>query len=699
MTIILITTTLVMLSRSHFNKIALPILALALQAYGSQTSVETKFNSPKYEAEATKLRAQPVRQYEFSKALLADVIRFLATDTGISFFSLPDGSPEGEKLVTFTLNASPFQALETLCNANNLALVLDGGIWFVRPADDKELIGRAYEVKHNAFERVTRGSNGMDSNGTSSMGSTGTAGSTGTMGSTGSTGSTTGTGSTGGVDLQGGSTDVFSVHRSELVNDIRNILDLGPETTGGAHGGSSPFAGGGDVTPSGGPTDVLGNVRKPKVLWKSDSNTLYVVATRLQHMWVEGYLAAADKPQDNIAIEVKFLETSRDPTSELGIDWTGTFGSTGTFSQFKEYTPAVIAADGSVTTPASYTFNQVQQTAGGFRTDMANLWSVNNLNQAAKSYFNPTNAVLSAQDVNLKLRALLSDQTTKTTAYPRMITTNNREVSIRSVINQPVLGGSTSASVSGGTNTTAAISYLPIGTVVNILPKKMEGSRVNLNIGITISSIVSNVNIQGNPYPVASSRVYGAPVEVNSGYTVAIGGLDQAREQETDTGIPVLSKIPILGYAFKTHSKSKNHSNLMIFITPQIIDPNGGGLTERPMSVLPRKPDALMPQVPRINRDGTLEGGIDAIPNAVAFMRRSTQELSQTISENRGTKEDYRNISDLKSAIKRLKRLVDKYITENPARWEELNASRTSLSRLESDCDRACVALMKKGYY
>ena len=287
-----------------------------------------RLTSPAYDAEASKLRSAPARPYEFAKAMLGDVIRFMATDSGISFFGLPDGSPESDRLITFTLNASPFQALETLCKANGLALVPDGGIWYIRPADDKELLGKAYEVKHNAMERVTKVNSGGTGSGYSSGASTSS-----TNGADGGSGL-----QTGGVDLQG-ARETYQTLPSELINDIRSILDLGPE---GTHGGMSPLApvsmdtGAGSQAAMAGanvPMDIYGNVRKPKVIWKSDSNTLYVVATRLQHMWVEGYLAAADKPQPLIAIEIKFFETSHDPSREFGVDWTGTFGQNGLMRQ------------------------------------------------------------------------------------------------------------------------------------------------------------------------------------------------------------------------------------------------------------------------------------------------------------------------------------------------------------------------------
>ena len=665
-----------------------------------------RLNSPHYEEEAAKLRAAPSKPYEFSKAVLGDVIRFLASDANISFFSLPEGSPEAGQLITFTLRASPFQALETLTKANGLALILDGGIWYIRPADDTELIGRAYLIRNNAMERVTKSSTGggtsSPSTGSGGMGGSSSGGQFG--GSNGSTPAgmdpSGGSSASGGIDLQG-PRETFQVQKSELVNDIRSILDLKPESNGNGQdtSGLSPLGGmgamgGGDASQAMKtrlPLDPYGNIRKPKVIWKSDSNTLYVVATRLQHMWVEGYLAAADQPQPLIGIEVKFFETSKDPSTEFGIDWSNTLGTTGTFNQVNSITPPTANQPGSIST------TQIPQTSGGYRADLSNLISVGNLSTGGLSA--PTQAVLSAQDLSVQLRALLTDQQTTTVSYPRMVTTNNREVVIRSVVNQPVLGGSASTSLSGGSTTTSAISYLPIGTVINILPKKMPSNKLNLNISITVSTIIGTQTIQGNPYPIASSRVYGAPVEVDSGYTVAIGGLDEATEQETDTGVPVLNKIPLVGYLFKTHSKSKDHKNLMLFITPTLIDAKEGGLKDSPEAILRKKPDSMMPHQPRLLDNGDLEGGVLAMGNAVAFLKRSSDELRQTVEESRGENGDFKKLADLRAAAEQIKRINQGYMAHYPQRSVELKHYENELNQICDSIARTKKALTGKGYY
>lgn len=645
-------------------------LWLTLSALGSAQlaiSPDLKMMSPQYEAEASRLRAAEPQQYDFSKAMLADVLRFLSTDAGISFFSLPDDSPEGSRLITFSIKASAFQVLETLCKANGLALIPDNGIWYIRPADDRELIGKSYSIKHNPLEIVEKVLEGATS-------STST--------------STTGTGTgvpPNGLDMQG-IKETFATKRSQIINDIRSILDLPPEDDEGKTGMvSNPLAGmaGASLDPSAtvhaSNSNQLSATHQPKIIWKSDSNTLYVVATRLQHMWVEGYLEAADKPQPLIAIEVKFIETSHDPKREFGVDWTGTFGENGNFRQVDSY-DVTTDANGNSTLDVSY--SSVPNTTGGYRTDLSDLLQPENLNNFASNMVAPQFGILSAQDVSVKLRALLRDEDTKTVSYPRMVTMNNREVALRSVVNQPVLSASSSASLGTGATTTSSVAYLPIGTVLNILPKKLDSDKVLLNIAVTLSSIIGNQVIQGNPYPIATSRVYSAPVEVNSGYTVAIGGLDEAREREGETGIPFVSRVPILGYLFKYKNKERNHKNLMLFITPYLVDAKEGGLPDEPQSVVRQRPGGA-PDKPKIDaQTGTLLGGVDSVAGAMEYIKLECEKLTRTVDEGRSTKEDSKKLSEMRTAVYHLKGEVRSLMQVHPERMTELNKADAELTDL-----------------
>ena len=567
--------------------IPLLLLLFPLRSQGQIADYTLLPNSPAYEAAAERLRHAPAGEFKFTEARLGDVLQLLADEAGLSFFSLPSDSEVAQRMVSFTIHSSPFLALETLTKANGIALILENGVWYLRPENDTNLIGRVYQIQYNSREQIKAGSSG---------------GNTGTVSSNSSGTSTTSSSS---IDLQGATTK-FDIEPSHLLEDIKDLL--------GIKGTATPILAGSTTvdalaTGSGGASAMLlpqaianplaGAQAKQqdeardsaKVIWNSDSNSLFVVATRQQHSWIEGYLASSDKPQDQIAIEVKFIEMSRDPQLEFGLDWTGTLGD--------GYGVGVKAAP--------TTFDP----------------------SSPSSFQLPTTAIVSFDDINVKLRALAKDNNTKSISYPRMVTTNNREVVLRSVVNQPVLAGTASTSLGGGATSTQAISYLPIGTVLNILPKRLGAGKIQLNIALTVSRIIGEEVITGNPYPIASSRVYNAPVEVDDGYTVAIGGLDEANWSENEEGVPVLRKIPVLGYAFKSRGARRTRQSLMIMITPRVIDTRRGGLPEHPESG--KRITPIDPPPPVIQADGTLVQQLDGMDDALVRLRHETEVLESAV--------------------------------------------------------------------
>ena len=299
----------------------------------------------------------------------------------------------------------------------------------------------------------------------------------------------------------------------------------------------------------------------------------------------------------------------------------------------------------------------------------------------------------------MKLRALLRDEDTKTVSYPRMVTMNNREVAMRAVLNQPVLAASSSTSGGGGATNTATVSYLPIGTVLSILPKKMGTDKVLLNIAVTLSSIVGTEVLQGNPYPVASSRVYSAPVEVNTGYTVAIGGLNEAREREGEAGVPFLSKIPVLGWAFKYKSKSRNHKDMMLFITPYLIDSKDGGIPAQPQSVVPQKP-GMITQKPRIDAaTGALIGGVAAVTQSVEYVKLEGERVTKVVEEGIAPQDAGKQITELRTAVTHLSSQVNALMQSNPANIGELSRADAELKSLNARLGETQRKVFAKKYF
>lgn len=588
---------------------------------------------------ASQMRSMPPQNFTFDRSSLRDVLRLLAEEAGIPYIGIPEHSPKAQRLVTFKMTASPFAALEAVCRQNDIKLSYQDGVWFMgvgnanlerarKAEQENELIGVVYQLKYDPVDVVDfKGGGG---------------GGAGGSGGAGGASSVT----TPQLPLQY-SQRVFEAKAPRIVNEIRVMLgmkplDYGeagqitdPETTAGAEGQSAsipPFDG--QVAESAsGESAVAGQSlfpvyippQRPQVIYNSDTNILWVVATRKQHKWVADYLGRVDKPQDLIAIEVKFFETNKNPQTDFGINWEDTLGGEGlTFNATAAAQPAGVIENGSATFSAPYS------------------------------------AVLTMNQASVAIQAFTRDREGTLVQYPRVLTINNREVAITSAENTPINSGvqNVSSGNVGGQNV-GSLEYLPTGTQINILPKAVGKNQIALTVAITISSIIDerpiNLGTGVSLYPVTAERVYNASLQVNSGYTLAVGGLDKSTDLRNTGGIPLLKDIPGVGYLFKNKSRNRNRSNLIIFITPYVIDDPSKtpGISENPESTLPLRP-GLPPPAPNFAPDGTLVGGQGALPAAFTWLEYQLKYYRQI---NKEARDDAKTISELRSVIQRARAL------------------------------------------
>lgn len=533
---------------------------------------------------AQHLRNAPPRLYEFDRASLRDVLRFLADEAGIPFVALPEDAAQ-DRQVTFTMRAAPFRVLEIISKSNGVALFFENGIWFMRPFNDQQLIGRTYKLKFNPQDQVEFV--GAESN---------QAGAT-----------TTGGASSSGipdlnVNLSGGGS-VFEVQENPLLEDIEALLGIPttgftapvqPEVSVGGFPAMELYPN--EIDPALIQAPTAGEAENgARVIYNDETNTLYVIATRQQHQWVETYLNSVDVPQDLIGIEVKFLETTRDAEKDLGINWADSFA------------------------------NGYGATLSGLSTQLN--WDA--FVNPPQAFWQPTTSTLALDDLTARLDIWGEDRDIEITQYPRVLTLNNKEVAIRAVRNQPVLASTSSVTPGVGGTTTQSVSYLPIGTILNILPKIVGEQSVILNTAVTVSNEIGTQPILGQDYPITASRVYNAALQVDSGYTVAIGGLTESLDGAQEQGILGFKEIPLLGYLFKTKGYERNQRNLIIFITPTLQKSRWTqGLPEEPISVVNQTGPDGEPGRPTFTPNGRLVGGLPNLNNAIAWLNYQVQYYS-----------------------------------------------------------------------
>jgi len=632
---------------------------------------------------ASALRNSPPRLYNFDRASLRDVLRFLADDAGIPFISMQErvptqgnqpggagGSSLDDILVTFTMRASAFLVLESISKANDLALVYEHGVWFIRPYNEFELIGRIYRLKYTPQERVAF------------------AGDTTTINQQGSENVT---GFTQPTVARQQSQLIYTVEEPEIVKEIKNLLRIPSSGIGGRTSMAEasvenfpPLPANNGLNPSGARISGLQQqaIDDPSVTYNADTNTIYIIATRQQHQWVEGFLAAADRPQDLIGIEVKFFETTRDPKKDVGINWAGTFTDGGWGVTLDQDVTATGNYGFQVDNQRDFTGAQIseserrresdRQSAVGNLASSVNggepfdytttrnfsrnlgLDTANDLYNSVRAYNAGMGAaytaVLSPEAISFAIEAFMEDRQTSVVQYPRVLTVNNREVAISNARNEPILAGNTSNSSGGDSVQTNAIEFLPIGTQLNILPKTMPDGSVFLNVAITVSNIISfrSIVLPGSPvpneYPVTGSRVYQAALQVDSGYTLAVGGLEEALDSERDNGVLLLKDIPGVGQLFKSKGRELNKKNLIVFITPTIIRDRSRttGISDTPQSVLPIRPGD--PNPPAFGTDGRLAGGMDGLKEALDWLNLQNRFYQQVDAESRGTPESIKQL-------------------------------------------------------
>jgi len=167
------------------------------------------------------------------------------------------------------------------------------------------------------------------------------------------------------------------------------------------------------------------------------------------------------------------------------------------------------------------------------------------------------------------VRAMETSGNTKTLSAPSMVVMNNQNAHIQVGDRIPVNQTSVNTGI-GNTTSFSQVEYLDTGVILNVQPRINPGGLVYMNISQQVSQPNNSVPlVNGNR--TISKRELATQVAVQSGQTVLLGGLIQQDEGNTDTGIPGLNRIPVLGRLFGSTNRSRNRTELIVLITPRVI--------------------------------------------------------------------------------------------------------------------------------
>ena len=166
----------------------------------------------------------------------------------------------------------------------------------------------------------------------------------------------------------------------------------------------------------------------------------------------------------------------------------------------------------------------------------------------------------------------------KTIASPKIITQNNKAATITATDTEPFAV----TVVDPGGQTQNTYDNAEASTNMSVTPQVTNEGSIMMNITVSRSTFGNRAPGSSPPPPPTATRSVNTNVLIDNGSTVVIGGLYSSTEERRDSGIPVLKDIPLVGWLFRNpYRQDENKTEMMIFLTPTVINEEESGLIER----------------------------------------------------------------------------------------------------------------------
>ncbi len=343
--------------------------------------------------------------------------------------------------------------------------------------------------------------------------------------------------------------------------------------------------------------------KQGKIQVDARSNTLVLSDTPSSLTKLIPLIQSLDTQTPQVMIEAKFVETTKNPKKDLGINWSGTLLN----HQMSETAYQVSAAD-----PTKYaTDPKTGNNLTGFPV----------IKSLSGGPWVPPIALLNPGDAQLVFSYLNQDTDTELLANPRVVTTDNGKARISIATQYPIPNfafseQTASLQING-------FEYKDIGIILNVLPRINKDDFITLEVTPEASSSTENATLQSGGgsavlIPIINTRTATTTVLIKSGNTLAIGGLMRQDASDNYTKVPLMGDMPVLGPFFRSKSLSKTKRDLLIFLTPTIV--RGDSQTtgyEKYVNGLPNKEVYTNDKwMPKDNSKPKTRGLIDAVvPN------------------------------------------------------------------------------------
>jgi type IV pilus assembly protein PilQ len=259
---------------------------------------------------------------------------------------------------------------------------------------------------------------------------------------------------------------------------------------------------------------------------------------------IENAIERLDIKIPQILIEVEMLDISKEVLDELGAK----FGNT----------------------PVEFTGGGTKQTFFPFNTD--------NAFDDGHYFHNPkySAGTLSFSGLNFVINFLKTKTDAKSLARPRILTLNNETAKIHIKTDEAIgIAATNTTSAEGNSSTVSQAERVETGVFLTVTPQaNIDTGEIVMAVQPKVIQATQGGTFSGQSFKDPEERGVKSMLRVNNGETIVIGGLLKTDYNNVQTSVPILSKIPILGSAFRHKNENDDQRELIIFITPNIIEDN-----------------------------------------------------------------------------------------------------------------------------
>ncbi|WP_305822752.1 type II secretion system secretin GspD [Massilia brevitalea] len=288
----------------------------------------------------------------------------------------------------------------------------------------------------------------------------------------------------------------------------------------------------------------------------ASTNSLIITAPDAVYRNLRGVIDQLDVRRAQVYIEALVVEMTSSKASEFGVQWLGLSGDNAS----KYRIGGIQSFNG---TGSNNLINLAAAARGGLSGENASIPSLPGLTLGV---FRQINGELGLGAV---ASALENGGNANILSTPNMITLDNELATIKVGQNIPIITGSFTTGTSGANNPFQTVDRKDIGLLLKVRPQISEGGVVKLSIYHENSGIDSSITRTEGI--VTTVRAIESNVLADDGQIIVLGGLIQDNSNSGEEKVRGLGDIPVLGNLFKYRSRTRDKTNLMVFLRPVVV--------------------------------------------------------------------------------------------------------------------------------